>query len=145
MQGTKRRVVYVFAYEAIAIAICSVSFSALTGKSLFHASALSMAASGIAVAWNFIFNMAFERWESRQTVKGRSFKRRAAHAVGFEIGLIFLLVPLIAWWLEVSLWQALIMDLGLALFFLCYTFVFNWVFDHLFGLPASATGNPTPG
>ena len=30
------------------------------------------------------------------------------------------------------------MDLGLIVFFLCYTFVFNWVFDHLFGLPASA-------
>ena len=30
------------------------------------------------------------------------------------------------------------MDLGLIVFFLCYTFVFNWVFDRLFGLPASA-------
>ena len=27
---------------------------------------------------------------------------------------------------------------GLIAFFLCYTFAFNWVFDHLFGLPASA-------
>ena len=30
------------------------------------------------------------------------------------------------------------MDLGLMLFFLVYTFVFNWGFDRGFGLPASA-------
>ena len=30
------------------------------------------------------------------------------------------------------------MDLGLVVFFLCYTFVFNWAFDRVFGLPASA-------
>ena len=34
--------------------------------------------------------------------------------------------------------QALVMDLGLVVFFLCYTFVFNWGFDQVFGLPASA-------
>jgi uncharacterized membrane protein len=32
------------------------------------------------------------------------------------------------------------MDLALIVFFLCYTFVFNWAFDRVFGLPASAQG-----
>ena len=53
-------------------------------------------------------------------------------------GLVFTLVPLFAWWFNVSLWQAFVMDLALIVFFLCYTFVFNWVFDQVFGLPASA-------
>jgi len=48
------------------------------------------------------------------------------------------LVPLMAWWFGVSLWRALVMDLGLVMFFLAYTFVFNWAFDRLFGLPKSA-------
>ena len=48
------------------------------------------------------------------------------------------LVPTIAWWLDITLWQALLMDLGLVVFFLVYTFVFNWAFDAIFGLPASA-------
>ena len=51
---------------------------------------------------------------------------------------MFTLVPLFAWWFNVSLWQAFVMDLALIVFFLCYTFVFNWVFDRVFGLPASA-------
>jgi len=49
-----------------------------------------------------------------------------------------------AWWLDVSLWQALVMDLGLVVFFLVYTFVFNWAFDAVFGLPASASLVATP-
>lgn len=43
----------------------------------------------IAVLWNIGFNWAFERWESRQAVRGRSVKRRIAHAIGFEGGLVF--------------------------------------------------------
>jgi uncharacterized membrane protein len=46
--------------------------------------------------------------------------------------------------MNVTLWQALLMDLGLAVFFLAYTFVFNWAFDTIFGLPASATGAAQP-
>jgi len=51
---------------------------------------------------------------------------------------VFTLVPLFAWWFGISLWQAFVMDLALIVFFLCYTFVFNWGFDRVFGLPASA-------
>ncbi|MFC7518301.1 PACE efflux transporter [Herbaspirillum sp. GCM10030257] len=138
MQGIKRKILYVSIYEAIAIAICSISFAVISGSGLIYSSALSIATSVIAVIWNYLYTTAFEWWESRQTTRGRSVKRRVTHAIGFETGLIIILVPLIAWWLEMTLWRALMMDLGLAAFFLFYTFVFNWVFDRLFGLPASA-------
>lgn len=142
MQGIKRKVVYVGLYEAIAIVAASFGFAAMSGQELSHAAPLSVAASVIAVCWNLIFNSLFEMWESRQAVKGRSVARRAAHAIGFEGGLVVILVPLVAWWLDVSLWAALLMDLGLVVFFLVYTFVFNWVFDRVFGLPASAMSAP---
>ncbi|MBX3654969.1 MAG: PACE efflux transporter [Ramlibacter sp.] len=138
MQGIKRRVVYVVLYEAIAIAVAALGLSAMSGHDLGSSTVLSALASAVAVAWNVVFNHLFEAWESRQTVRGRGLGRRIAHAVGFEGGLVAALVPLFAWWLEVSLWQALVMDLGLVVFFLIYTFVFNWVFDRVFGLPASA-------
>ena len=89
------------------------------------------------MAWNLVFNTLFERWERAQPVRGRSTARRVAHSIGFEGGLVLWLVPFFAWWLQVSLWQALLMDVGLLMFFLVYTFVFTWVFDRLFGLPAS--------
>lgn len=139
MQGIKRKIVYVSIYEAIAITVCSIGFAALSDRSLGHASVLSLIASAIAVCWNLLFTVVFEAWEARQTVRGRSLRRRIAHAIGFEGGLILFLVPVIAWWLDVSLLNALLMDLGLAAFFLVYTFVFNWSFDLVFGLPASAS------
>ncbi|BEP94556.1 PACE efflux transporter [Acidovorax sp. sif1233] len=138
LQGLKRRLIYVTLYELIAIVAATAGLALLTGQGAGHSSVVAVAASVIAILWNIIFNWAFERWEARQPVRGRSVARRVAHAIGFEGGLVFTLVPLFAWWFGISLWHAFVMDLGLIVFFLCYTFVFNWVFDHLFGLPASA-------
>ena len=138
LRGPKRRLLYVTLYELIAIAAATLGLAALSGQGAAHSSVLAVAASAIAVVWNVVFNALFERWESRQAQRQRTIMRRIAHALGFEGGLVLALVPLMAWWFEVSLWQALVMDLGLIAFFLCYTFVFNWAFDRIFGLPASA-------
>ena len=140
LQGPWRRVLYVTLYELIAIAVATAGLAQLSGQGAGHSSVVAVAASAIAVLWNVVFNWAFERWESRQRVRGRSVARRVAHAIGFEGGLVFTLVPLFGWWFKVSLWEAFVMDLALIVFFLCYTFVFNWAFDRVFGLPASAQG-----
>ncbi|MBR6975693.1 MAG: PACE efflux transporter [Ottowia sp.] len=137
MQGARRRVLYVSVYEFIAITLSAIVFAAL-GQSAVSASALSVITSATAIAWNLAFNAMFEAWERRQSKRGRSVARRVAHAIGFEGGLALMLVPFMAWWLGITLWQALLLDVGLLLFFLVYTFVFAWVFDHLFGLPAAA-------
>jgi uncharacterized membrane protein len=142
LQGARRKIVYVSLYELIAIAVSSTGLAAGSGSSLQQAGVLAVASSVIAVVWNLVYNSLFERWEARQAVRGRSFKRRAAHALGFELGFVFMLVPLFAWWLGITLWHALVLDVGLALFFLVYTFAFNWAFDKVFGLPASALPLP---
>ena len=138
LQGAKRRVLYVALYELIAVVAATLGLAALSGQGMAHSGVVAVAASVIAVVWNVLFNALFERWESRQTQRGRTVARRIAHAIGFEGGLVLALVPLMAWWFGITLWQALVMDFGLIVFFLCYTFVFNWVFDRIFGLPASA-------
>jgi uncharacterized membrane protein len=138
MQGLRRRIVYVTLYELIAIVATSIGLSVFSDSGAARAGVAAVVSSAVAVGWNVVFNTLFERWEARQTVRGRSLARRAAHAIGFEGGLLVMLVPFFAWWLQVSLWQAFVLDLGLLLFFLVYTFVFNWVFDRVFGLPASA-------
>lgn len=138
MQGIRRKIVYVTLFETFALLISSTGLAAGSSSSLPHASVAAVASSVIAVVWNLAYNTAFERWEARQTVRGRSFKRRAAHAIGFELGFIVTLVPLFVWWLGIGWWHALVLDLGLSLFFLVYTFGFNLGFDKVFGLPAPA-------
>lgn len=133
-----RRVFYVASYEAIAVIIATFGLTLLSGQAVGHTGPVVLIVSTIAVAWNFVFNTAFEHWESRQTVRGRSLPRRIAHALGFEFGLTLLIVPLFAWWLDVTLIEAFLYDFALIFFFLVYTFLFNLAFDKLFGLPVSA-------
>ncbi len=133
-----RRVVQVALYEAIAIAVVALALALAFDEPAPSALGLSVLTSGIAVTWNYLFNTWFERWERRQTVKGRSWQRRVAHGLGFEGGLTVFLVPVMAWWLDTTLWLAFVADFGLLLFFLVYTMAFTWAFDKVFGLPQSA-------
>ncbi len=138
MQGIQRKVVYVSLYEGFAILFASIGLASLSGADAPTSTLLAVVSSVIAVLWNLGFNVVFEAWEARQTVRGRSVRRRIVHALGFEGGLAAILVPVFAWWLGVGLWEALLFDAALLVFFLVYTFVFNWGFDRVFGLPASA-------
>ena len=141
MQGAKRRVVYVGLYEFIAIVLSAILLEWMSNAGITESLGLAIAASAVAIIWNLIFNSLFERWESNRQQQGRNLAVRILHAIGFEGGLLVFLIPLVAWWYNVSFWQALVMDLGLLIFFLIYTFVFTWVFDRVFGLPTSAN-NP---
>ena len=133
-----RRVLQAVLYEAFAIAAVGPAMAWFFDAPLGSSLALSVLLSSIALAWNWVFNGLFERWEARQPVKGRSWRRRLAHGLGFEGGLVVFMVPVMAWWLDTTLWLALVADLGLLAFFFVYAVGFTWAFDRVFGLPASA-------
>lgn len=56
---------------------------------------------------------------------------RILHAIGFEGGLLIATVPMIAYMLQMSVIDALILDIGLTLCILVYTFIFQWCYDHI--------------
>ena len=138
MQGFKRKLVNVTAYELIGMMISALGLALLSGHKPASTGPLAMIITTIAVSWNFIYNYLFEWWESRQASRTRTVRRRVLHAVGFQLTLVVYLIPLIAWWMHVSLVQAFLLDAALIVIIPCYTFVYNWIFDKLFGLPASA-------
>lgn len=138
MSPTRRRLVYVLLFEGIGIVIAGAFLAAFSGEGMETSGIVAAVTSVIAMAWNYIFNTAFEAWEARRPVKGRPLSLRIAHAIGFEVTLSMLLVPFIAWWLAIPLLRALIYDIALIALFMAYTFVFNLGFDRVFGLPASA-------
>ncbi|KVE39261.1 multidrug/biocide efflux PACE transporter [Burkholderia sp. TSV86] len=124
------RLIHALVFEATAIAICAPFMSWLLGLSLVHVGALTAVVSLIAMAWNMGFNALFERIERRYRLT-RTLALRAVHAIVFELGLIAMALPLASWWLEISLFEALLLDLGILLFFLPYTFLFNLGYDRL--------------
>ena len=109
----------------------------LFGRSPLSTLALTVLLSAIALAFNFAFNALFEAWEARQASGKRTWQRRAVHEIGFEIGLGLIVVPVMAWWLDIGLWEALLADVGIMVFFLVYTVVFTSCFDRVFGPPES--------
>ncbi len=138
MKPITRRIIQAILYEIGAIALTSPIIGFAFDASASSALGLAAIMSTIALAWNYVFNAIFERWESRQIVKGRSIWRRLAHGIGFEGGLVMMLVPLMASWLNISFFDAFIAEMGLLLMFFVYAVLFTWAFDKVFGLPESA-------
>jgi uncharacterized membrane protein len=138
MQGPTRKVVQAILYEVIAIAVLSPTLSMIYDDGLAHAGALSVMLSASALVWNMAYNALFEYWEARQIHRTRTLRRRLLHSLGFEGGLVVMLVPLVAWWLDITWWSALVTNLGLFVFFFFYALVFQWGFDRVFDVPASA-------
>ena len=128
MSPVLRRIIYVTSYELIAI-LFTTGGLILLGFGGGSSGALAVTASTVALVWNYFWTTLFEAWESRQASRTRTMRRRIVHAVGFEGGLVVLLLPTVAWLLHVSLLEALRLEAGLLGFFLLYTFVYAWLFD----------------
>jgi uncharacterized membrane protein len=139
MTPTARRVVQAVLYELIAVAFVGPAMALLFTQPVGSTLALAAFMSAVALAWNYGFNLLFERWEARQAAKGRTIWRRLAHGALFEGGLVVTLVPVMAYWLDTTLIKAFMADLGILAFFFVYAVVFTWAFDRIFGLPPSAT------
>lgn len=133
----KRRIGYTLSYETIAI-VCTTGFLLLLGNDVGHSLPFAVVSSVVALVWNFTWNTIFEKMEKSFGWKGRTVPIRILHAIGFEGGLAAILVPILAWWMGVSLFEAFLTEFGLLAFFLFYTYIFNLSFDKIFGLPQSA-------
>ena len=140
MSPITRRVFQAALYEVIAIAVVGPALSFAFDEPQTSTFGLAVVLSTIALTWNYAFNWIFERWESRQIVRGRSFVKRLAHGAGFEGGLVVILIPVMSLWLDISAAAAFVANLGLLVFFFVYAIAFTWAFDRVFGVPASAVG-----
>jgi uncharacterized membrane protein len=138
LQPLKRRILYVTIFEIIAIIASTILLMVLSGGSAENSLPIAVVISLIAVAWNYTYNLMFEKWEAKRKATDRSLLVRMSHAFGFEFGLCLIIVPIYMAWYSVGFWKAFQMEAVLLLFFLIYTFVFTYVFDTIFALPNSA-------
>ena len=68
----------------------------------------------------------------------RTLKDRLRQVVLFEVGgLVVLTLPVVVVWTGMGWWAALVADIGLALAYAAYAFVFNLLYDRYFPIPAS--------
>lgn len=138
MQGTPRKILQAILYEAGGVLFVAPALALTYEQGMGYSTLLSLVISAVALAWNMLFNGLFEWWERRQPSRHRNWQRRLLHSLGFEGGLTLILTPVIGAWLGISLWLALVTNLGLFVFFFFYALVFQWVFDRVFDVPLSA-------
>jgi uncharacterized membrane protein len=124
------RILQAVGFELLAILICTPLLAWIMKKPLLDMGAVTVLIAMLALGWNVVFNRFFDRLLERMNVAHNAWVR-VVHALLFEGGLIVMGVPLIAWWLSVSLWQAFLLDIGVLLFFLPYTYVYHWGYDVL--------------
>ncbi|WP_281645712.1 PACE efflux transporter [Parendozoicomonas sp. Alg238-R29] len=128
MQTTKERIFHMVLFEAVALILLAVLAMIFTGGDALSMTGLALTLSLIAMVWNYIYNIVFDRIFGTNRIE-RTLALRIGHGVVFEIGMIVFSFPVIMWALQLDFWTVLIMDLGVVLFFLVYAVVFNWIYD----------------
>lgn len=133
MRSTKDRIRQAISFEVIGL-LLSVPLAAMTfGFDMGKTGVLGVVGATIATVWNYVFNLAFDHGLKHLTGSTRkSLRIRLLHAVSFELGLMLIFLPIIAWWMGIGLLEALIVDVAFVVFYLVYAFVFTWCYDTIF-------------
>lgn len=127
---SKKRWIHALSYEGILLIIIALGLSHFMDVPLEVTGILGIAMATISVLWNMVYNHYFEKIEKKyQVVRGLAV--RVVHAIGFEGGLVIVTVPMMMYALQLSLWNALALDISLTLCIMVYTFIFQWCFDQI--------------
>ncbi|MEJ7929448.1 PACE efflux transporter [Ramlibacter sp. AN1015] len=135
MRTVRDRIRHAVSFELIGLALITPLGAWGFGLSLHDMGIVGVVSATLATLWNYVYNVAFDHAllrASGTTLKGPW--TRVLHAVAFELGLLVVLMPFLAWYLQISLWDAFVMDAAIALFYMLYAWVFNWGYDRVFPL-----------
>lgn len=137
----KERVLHTVLFELIALSLFVPLAIAFTGEKASHMTLLSVMMSLVAMSWNYVYNILFDNLYGKNRLS-RTLSLRIFHGFCFEIGLLVITIPMIMYFLALDFWNAFMLDIGIAIFFLVYAIVFNWCYDlarkHVFKVEYSA-------
>ncbi len=125
---SKRRIVHALTYELILLVIIAIALSFIFEIPMEVAGGLGVAMAVTSVIWNMIFNHYFEKFEKKRNLV-RTVWVRVLHAIGFEGGLMLATIPMVAYAMDMTIFQAILLDLSMTLCILVYTFIFQWCYD----------------
>jgi len=136
MRSAFDRLRHAISFEVIALILVIPAGAILFNVPLHDFGVVGIVSATLATLWNLGYNVLFDL--ALQRLTGTTLKSRIVrvlHALAFEAGLLMVLLPFIAWYLGISLWDAFVLDIALAAFYLVYSYVFNLIYDTLFPLP----------
>lgn len=125
---SKRRLVHALSYEIILLIIIAMALSFIFEVPMETTGSLGIAMAVTSVLWNMLFNHYFEKAEQKYKFK-RTIPMRIVHAIGFEGGLMLATIPMVAYAMQMTLLEAVILDFSMTMCILVYTFIFQWCYD----------------
>ena len=140
LRSLKDRIRQVVLFEVGGLVLISPPFSWASGVPMTESAGLLAVLALIAALWNGAYNTGFDWVEGRLTGRAadrRPWGLRIAHALGFEGGLVLLTLPVVVYWTDMGWWAALVADIGLALAYAAFAFVFNLLYDRVFPIPVA--------
>lgn len=128
------RLRYVIVFEIFLIAILAPLGAFILNKAIVDVGILSIILSIKAMILGYFYNVYFDQIDARagRTPTKRSFFGRIVHAAGFEFTLVLTSIPLVMWWLELTLFKAVLMDIVVSSIVVLYTFMFTYCYDWFF-------------
>lgn len=133
MRTTSDRIRQALSFEIIGLIVVTPLFAWAFSHPMDRTGVLALIGATGATAWNYLFNLGFDtllkHWRGDVT---KTLPIRIVHAVAFELTLMALLLPVFAWWMGISLFEAFLIDVAFAGFYVVYAFVFTWGYDALF-------------
>ncbi len=139
----KERIFHSVLFELLALIIIVFAATLVSSQDTMAMTGLAASLSLIAMSWNYLYNLGFDRLFGADRLS-RGLWQRIGHSIGFEGGLTLASLPLIMLVLKLGVWQALLADIGLTVYFLIYALLFNWSYDIIRAkLKTSSTMAPT--
>lgn len=126
----KERLFHAVLFEILAILISVLAVKLVSHYPTTETTFIILLISLIAVIWNMLFNWIFDLFFTapRET---RKMPLRLFHTILFEGGLLIFTLPMIVYVLNIGWLSAFLMDIGLTILILIYTFFFNLGYDHI--------------
>jgi uncharacterized membrane protein len=136
MRTASDRIRHAVSFEVIGLALIVPIGSWVFSMPASDIGVVGVVSATLATLWNYVYNLGFDHLLQRWTgTTQKTVPVRVVHTVAFELGLLMILLPFVAWYLGTGLFQAFVMDIAFAAFYMVYAFVFNWSYDRLFPLP----------
>lgn len=126
--STHERIFHSLLFEIIALSLLIPFGSLLSNIEMTSMIGLAVGLSLTAMCWNYVYNLIFDKYFGTNRID-RSLTMRIGHAMAFELGLLIFTLPVIMWMLNMDFISALILDMGMIIFFLVFAITYNWCYD----------------
>lgn len=132
MRTTFDRIRHAIGFEVIGL-LLMVGILSQFGFELGHVGAVGVFFSIVATLWNYVYNQWFDNlMQQKYSTTEKTVRIRLLHSLGFEAGLVIFTIPVLAWVLNVSLWHAFVLDIGMVVFYLFYAYAYNLIYDRIY-------------